>query len=103
MAFPALASVPAIASSVAGSAGASISGLLSAGGSILSGVSGLFGGKGEKDGFYESRRQYDENLKFAKEQFYRGVQARVADAKAAGVHPLAALGISPASGSVSPH
>jgi len=48
--------------------------------------------------FYENQRQFNESRDFAKQAFdtqqHRTIQNRVADAKAAGLHPLFALGAS---------
>jgi len=61
-------------------------------GDIAGIAGGLFGGGKDKTAFYEGRRQYNENLKFAKQQYYHQVEDRVRDAKNAGVHPVYALG-----------
>jgi len=53
-------------------------------GSIASGISDLFGG----DSDYQQRLQYDQQKEFAQ----MGIRWRVEDAKAAGLHPLAAIG-----------
>jgi len=53
-------------------------------GSILGGIGDLFGG----DGDYQQRLQADNQREFAK----MGIRWRVEDAKAAGLHPLVAMG-----------
>jgi len=57
---------------------------------ILSGISSLFGGD---DGDYQQRLQADTQREFAQ----MGIRWRVEDAKAAGLHPLAAIGAAGAS------
>lgn len=49
-------------------------------------------------GTYSSIKRQKKAMKFAKRLAKKQIRWRVADAKAAGLHPLAALGISPASG-----
>jgi len=58
-------------------------------GSILGGIGDLFGG----DDDYQQRLQADNQREFAK----MGIRWRVEDAKAAGLHPLAAIGAAGAS------
>ena len=69
--------------------------LLTASGTLLSGVGavgGLFGGGGGPDRDFWGRYWRDYNLR--KAAFYQPIQTRVADAEAAGIHPLFALGYS---------
>lgn len=74
-------------------------------GSLMSGAGTLVGGlltyDEQKKANKIAQQQFDENLKFQKDQFYNAIQHRVKDALKAGVHPLAALGVS-AHGSASP-
>lgn len=74
-------------------------------GSVLQGVGSVVGGilsyNEQKKANAIAEKQFRENLAFQKDQFYNAIQHRVSDAKKAGVHPLAALGIS-AHGSASP-
>lgn len=74
-------------------------------GAALGGVGSIVGGllnyKQQKEANKIAQQQFAENLAFQKDQFYNAIQYRVADAIKAGVHPLAALGIS-AHGSASP-
>lgn len=72
--------------------------LLKAGGSVVGGLLNYFE---QRKVNKEARRQFNEALAFAKDQFYNAAQHRVADAAKAGIHPLAALGINP-HGSASP-
>lgn len=60
-------------------------------GNMLGGLGGLFGSKGSSSSSNRDRA-------FQKQLAQNQIQWRVADAIAAGVHPLAALGISPQSG-----
>lgn len=62
---------------------------VSAAGSLLSGLSGFFGrgNRGNQD--YWNQKNYE----LARDQFTKGVQTRVEDARKAGISPLAALGI----------
>lgn len=63
----------------------------------LAGAAGLFG-KDDTGGNVRvepfTRQTWRESMDFAKRQHYMGIQDRVADAKAAGLHPLFALGAS---------
>lgn len=74
-------------------------------GALLSGVSGIVGGllsyKEQKKANKIAEQQFRESMAFQKDQYYNDIQNRLVDAKKAGVHPLAALGIS-AHGSASP-
>lgn len=63
--------------------------LLGAGASILG---GLFGKSSADKANEINQRNAEENLKFQREAAQSGIQWRVADAKAAGIAPLAALG-----------
>lgn len=78
---------------------------ISAGSSLLGGVGSVVGGllswSEQKKANKIAQKQFAENLAFQKDQFYNAIQHRVVDALKAGVHPLAALGIS-AHGSASP-
>jgi len=60
-------------------------------GSIASGISDLFGLGDDSD--YQQRLQYDQQKEFAQ----MGIRWRAEDAKAAGLHPLAAIGAAGAS------
>lgn len=87
---------------------------ISAGGSLLSGAAalgGLFTQPSSATGNNVriepfTRNSYREQMDFAKHQFdvitNQSVQRRVADAKAAGLHPLFALGMSAPSGTAIP-
>lgn len=92
---------------VTGSSDSSFSfgGLLSGVGSVLGGIGSIAGGllswHEQKKANKMAAQQFAENMAFQKDQFYNAIQHRVADAIKAGVHPLAALGIS-AHGSASP-
>lgn len=74
-------------------------------GALTSGVSNIVGGilssKAQKEQNEIAERQFAEQMAFAKDQYYNAVQNRLVDAKKAGVHPLAALGVQP-HGSASP-
>lgn len=71
----------------------------SLGSSVLGAVGSLFG---NSSGASKEARHYAwEQNQLAKEAFYNGVEVRVADAKKAGVHPLAALGMNPYQGGAS--
>lgn len=78
-----------------------IASLVGAGGSLLSGLGSFFGGGDQglsrDDQRYLAHHQVDMALRQERE----GIQMRVRDAQAAGLHPLAALGISPSSASIS--
>lgn len=78
---------------------------LSGMGSALGGLGSIVGGflsYGEqKKANKIAERQWAENMAFQKDQYYNAMYNRVQDARRAGVHPLAALGIS-AHGSASP-
>lgn len=84
------------------STGASVAGGL---GQLAGGLSGLFGGRPstpDNSTFYQNWRNDDmknRNEEFAWQQKLatEGIQMRVRDAKAAGVHPLYALGAAPIS------
>ena len=65
-------------------------------GSIISGAFDLFGGAQDRK-FQEKWNK--RSLEFANRQFTTAVQTRVADAKAAGIHPLFALGADGGGGS----
>lgn len=80
---------------------AAIGGVLGGLGQLAGGAAGLFGGgsgsRPDNSSFYQNWRNDD--MAFAREQFnYQkqlnesGIRMRVADAKAAGLHPLAAIG-----------
>lgn len=75
----------------------SIGGFLGGMGQFAGGMSGLFG-----QGGMDAHKMQKKSKKFARQQMYRQmhqtIQARVRDARKAGIHPLAALGVSPASG-----
>jgi len=58
-------------------------------------VNKIFGG-GSSGAAKEARHYAWEQQQMAKENFYSGIQVRLADAKKAGVHALAALGFNPA-------
>lgn len=58
-------------------------------GEIVSGIASLAGGLFGKSSADKANRQ---NIKLQREFAQKGIQWKVADAKAAGVHPLAALG-----------
>lgn len=66
-----------------------IGSLISAGASI---IGGLFGKKSNDDAREQQERQFQENIKLQKEFAQNGIQWKAADAKAAGIHPLYALG-----------
>lgn len=74
-------------------------------GSMLGGVGSIVGGilsyNQQKKANQIAQQQFAENLAFQKDQFYNSMFHRVNDAIHAGVHPLAALGVS-AHGSASP-
>lgn len=94
---PGSVSVPVASSSGpdwASGAGALLGGL----GSV---VGGLLSYHEQKKANKIAQQQFAENLAFQKDQFYNAMQHRVRDALKAGVHPLAALGVS-AHGSASP-
>lgn len=82
-----LAALPAIATAVGGAAQAA------------GGIAGLFGGGGGTDwnSVRIARENAERQYQIQKEFAQSGIQWRVADAKAAGLHPLAALGAAPAS------
>lgn len=63
-------------------------------GELISAGAGLLGGLFGKSSQEKANRQ---NIEFQKKFAQKGIQWRVADAKAAGIHPLAALGASTAS------
>lgn len=75
-------------------------------GGLLSGVGGFFGGGGMSSGQKEDQRfianfqmqQAIRNEEFSRFMAHNGIRVRAADAEAAGLHPLAALGVSSASG-----
>lgn len=64
------------------------------GGALISGASSLLGGLFGKSSQEKANR---ENIKLQREFAQNGIQWKVADAKAAGLHPLAALGAQTAS------
>lgn len=70
-----------------------LGGVLGGMGQFAGGVSGMFGGSDHID-----QSPANKAWKRQKEMMKRQIQWRVKDAKRAGLHPLAALGISPASG-----
>lgn len=82
----------------------SIGSFLGGAGQFAGGLSGLFGGGGgrsDNSTFYQnwrnddmawSREQFDRNEALQREFAQNGIRWRVEDAKAAGLHPLAALG-----------
>lgn len=66
-------------------------------GGALQLAGGLFGSSEAEDAIDEQHWQFQENQKQQREFAQHGVQWRVEDAKAAGLHPLFALGANPAS------
>lgn len=70
-------------------------------GKIVGIGSNIFGMMGGSDPGYDSALAW-ENFGLQKDLAYNGLQARVADAKKAGIHPLAALGMQPMGGSPVP-
>lgn len=76
-------------------------------GSLLGGIGGFFGQGGMSSGQKEDARwmmdfaqkQALRNEDFQKQLASQGIRMRVADAEAAGLHPLAALGAAPGGGS----
>lgn len=102
----------AMASPIAGAAGAAgmsaaggssmalpaIGGFLGGMGQFAGGMQGLFGDQGGMD----AHKMQKKSKKFARQQLQRQMRStiywRVRDAKRSGLHPLAALGISPHSG-----
>lgn len=84
--------------------------LIGAGASLGGGLMGNFLGGGTSEGLDRSEQRYmadfsmrmsERNEAFQNELARNGIRMRVADAEAAGIHPLAALGINPASGGFS--
>lgn len=73
---------------------------LAAVGSFLGGLGSVMGSRGS--GNAEAARQFDKSYKHARDQFTQGIRYRVKDARLAGIHPLFALGASPAGGQVVP-
>lgn len=61
---------------------------------VSAGLSGFLGAIGNRAARKEQRRWNLQQQANWENQFYRSVQARVSDAKAAGISPLAAMGIS---------
>lgn len=78
-----------------------IAAIIAGGASLASGAMQTFGsGGGTQSGLHEDDWiLWEKNAKLQKEFAKHGVRWRVEDAKAAGLHPLAALGVNPASGS----
>lgn len=74
-------------------AGAILGGL----GQAAGGVAGLFGGGNSNQGYWQQLGLMREQAQLQREFAQQGIQWRVADAKAAGIHPLYALGGSGAS------
>jgi len=98
--MPIPAVIPA-ALTAASSAGSSILGGLSSVGNLLSGVSGLFGGKGTS--FKDMNSQLEMQNEWSQKNaawMARALPSLQAEGwKAAGIHPLAGMGMSPAGGS----
>jgi hypothetical protein len=63
-------------------------------------LGGFLGNKSQKRAISNSNYWNQQSLDFEREKFTRGIQTRVNDAKAAGIHPLYALG-APGAGSPS--
>lgn len=61
-------------------------------GSFAGGLSGLFGGGGNNNALNASRINADQDRAFQMAAAQNGIRWKVADAKAAGIHPLFALG-----------
>ncbi len=102
MALPA-AAVPAAATAAGGflsSAGGQ--GLLAGAGGFLSGLTGGTSFAGRKRDARFSRDMARAQIKWQDKRQSVAIQKAVADAKAAGLHPLAALGISTGSGGAAP-
>jgi hypothetical protein len=66
-------------------------------GGVVNGVTGLLGVKGQKDANSSANALAREQLEYQKELHKNQIQWKVEDAKKAGLHPLAALGVSPSS------
>lgn len=66
-------------------------------GGVVNGVTGLLGVKGQKDANSQANAFAREQLEYQKELHKNQIQWKVEDAKKAGLHPLAALGVSPSS------
>lgn len=96
-ALPLAASFMPAASSAAGAGASSwlpaLGGVLGGMGQFAGGVSGMFGGSDHID-----QTPANKAWRRHKQQMQNQIRWRVKDAKKAGLHPLAALGISPASG-----
>ncbi|QXP44322.1 MAG: DNA pilot protein [Arizlama microvirus] len=77
-----------------GSAAGGAAGLFRSGGSSSGGVTPQMAQNWRNDDMAWSREQFDRNEALQREFAANGIRWRVADAKAAGLHPLAALGSS---------
>ncbi len=66
-------------------------------GGVVNGVTGLLGVKGQKDANSQANALAREQLEYQKELHKNQIQWKVEDAKKAGLHPLAGLGVSPSS------
>lgn len=76
---------------------AAIGGALGGLGQAAGGAAGLFGGGSNNSGYWQQLGLMREQAQLQREFAQQGIQWRVADAKAAGIHPLYALGGSGAS------
>lgn len=70
-------------------AGSVIGGGIAAGSSLLGGIMGMFDSKANRE---HQEKMWQKNYDAQKEFYQNSIQWRTADAKAAGIHPLAALG-----------
>lgn len=74
-----------------------IGGILGGLGQLAGGAAGLFGGGGNNNNFYNQLAVMREQAQLQREFAQNGIRWKVEDAKAAGIHPLYALGGSGAS------
>lgn len=66
-------------------------------GGVVNGVTGILGINSQKDANSQANALAREQLEYQKELHKNQIQWKVEDAKKAGLHPLAALGVSPSS------
>ena len=66
-------------------------------GGVVNGVTGILGINSQKDANSQANALAQQQLAYQKELAQNQIQWRVEDAKKAGLHPLAALGVSPSS------
>lgn len=79
------------------STGTMVLGGINAAANVASALGGFFGGGQEGLSRDDQRFMAHKAWNLADDQFYRGMQIRSRDAEAAGLHPLAALGVAPSS------